>query len=139
MAGDLNVALTDLDMFDAIGECYEKGSCSFAERRSHFDVFPRSVYIDAFRYFHPNDRGYTFYSYAGNYRAKGKGLRIDYVMVDRRLEAYLKNYWVDNDTVGSDHLTIGIDLCSRELDKVPIPQAYLDLDKQLNTQACDKS
>lgn len=109
VAGDLNVALSDLDMYDSMGECFEKGSCTMAEIESHYRVFPRSRYIDAFRHFHPTSRGYTFYAYFGGCRRKGKGLRIDYFMVDRRLEKYLKGYWVDTMRTGSDHLLIGAD------------------------------
>lgn len=110
MAGDLNVALTTIDMWDPFGECYEKGSCTFAERVSHFNVFPREKYIDACRHFYPEDRMYTFYAYAGDCRKRGKGLRIDYFMVDRRLESNLKSFWLDDYQTGSDHLLFGIDL-----------------------------
>lgn len=85
VGGDLNVALTTIDMWDPLGVCFEMGSCTFLERTSNFRVFPRDIYLDACRFFYPDSVMYTFYAYAGDSRRKRKGLRIDYFMVDRRL------------------------------------------------------
>lgn len=97
-------------MWDPWGENYEMGSCTFAERSSFFSIFPQELYLDSCRCFYPDDVMYTFYAYAGNSRKKGRGLRLDYFMVDRRLMKYLRGFWVDESSVGSDHLLIGIDL-----------------------------
>lgn len=109
VAGDLNVMLTPMDCWDS-DECFGKASCTIEEITSHFEVFPRDKYIDAYRYIHPQGQDYTFYAYHKNHRSKGWGLRIDYFMVDVRLRNNIRFTWVDENVTGSDHLLIGLEL-----------------------------
>ena len=52
VAGDLNVFLTPLDCWDPL-DCFGMASGTVEEINSHYDVFPRDKYVDAYRYLYP--------------------------------------------------------------------------------------
>jgi exonuclease III len=54
---------------------------------------------------HREDEGYTCHS-----GSVADGERIDYCFVSSELSKHLSNAWIDEDSIGSDHQAIWIDM-----------------------------
>lgn len=107
IAGDLNVARDDIDVYDPRRHVRSAGF-TVEERHSFENKLMAHGMVDAFRELHPEVIGYTFYSRQGNMKASLRGWRLDYFL----LSAYLKDSLYDCFTLteeeGSDHVPIGI-------------------------------
>ena len=68
--------------------------------------------IDTFRHLYPNTKKYTYWSNFNNARAKNKGWRIDYILVNKELLKYVNESNVLTNVQGSDHapLLLKIDM-----------------------------
>ncbi len=106
VAGDVNVAPTDLDVYDPPAFATST-HVTPAERDRLAAVLRDGDLVDAFRHLHPDTVGYTWWDYrAGNFH-KGLGLRIDLLMVSRDLAERLVSCGIDRGyrkgTKPSDH------------------------------------
>lgn len=63
-----------------------------------------SGFIDTYRYLFPHkEDAYTWWSYMANSRAKNIGWRIDYFIVSENLKNNIKDAYILNEVMGSDH------------------------------------
>jgi len=60
--------------------------------------------IDSYRFFHPKNQQYTYWSYMNGARLNNIGWRIDYIIVDARIK--LINADIHDNIMGSDHCPI---------------------------------
>ncbi len=113
IAGDMNVAPADLDVYDPaafVGDTHVT-----EDERSRLDrMLGAGGLVDAFRALHPDEPGFTWWDYrAGNFH-RGLGLRIDLALVsdsliDRVLECGIdRNY--RKGSKPSDHAPLLLDL-----------------------------
>ena len=113
LAGDLNVAKDDIDIYEIKG--HDKTAGFTKEERESFSKFLESGYIDTFRQFHPNDQKFSFFSKRGNLKEQYKGWRLDYFIVNdnARFIHFEESYMLDKDKYdSSDHIPIfGIFTC----------------------------
>jgi len=65
-------------------------------------------FIDSFRYLHPNEIAYTFWSYRFKSRERNTGWRIDYFLLSTALVKKIKTATILSDYYGSDHCPIGL-------------------------------
>ncbi|KAH0785797.1 exodeoxyribonuclease III [Histomonas meleagridis] len=86
IVGDLNVAHQDIDIFSPKGHDKTAGFTP-AERGSFTDFLSRG-YVDVFRTLNPDLQSFSFYSYRFNAKARGRGWRLDYVVMDKDLFAH---------------------------------------------------
>lgn len=107
--GDFNVAHEEIDIKNARAN---RGNAGFTdEERSKFSELLKSGFIDSFRYLYPDKKdAYSWWSYMGNARAKNVGWRIDYFVLSNRLNKNLKEAYIYDQVVGSDHCPTGIDI-----------------------------
>ena len=56
---------------------------------------------------HARDAGVTWYDRNGNW---APGTRIDYIFVNPRLAGSVKDAWIDDDTIASDHQPVWVEL-----------------------------
>jgi exodeoxyribonuclease-3 len=121
LGGDLNVAPTDLDVWDARA-CHGGTHVSGPER----DAFARLCrwgLVDSYRRHHPGGGRYTWWDYrAGNFH-KNFGMRIDHLLVTAPLAERMVWAEIDREArkgrpVPSDHapLVIDIDEAGRPFD-----------------------
>ncbi|KAL9644046.1 hypothetical protein ABK040_005514 [Willaertia magna] len=107
--GDLNVALTEIDVYDPVGR---ENSAGFTkEERESTPIVKKSnpPFIDTFRYFHKDEKSkFTYYGYKGNKREKKMGWRIDYFIVSEVLRERLVDSYILDEYYGSDHVPIGL-------------------------------
>ncbi|RHY72610.1 hypothetical protein DYB34_003786 [Aphanomyces astaci] len=67
--------------------------------------------VDAFRHFHPDDHtAYTCWSQLTGGRETNYGVRLDYILLDKRLLSLAIDCWLWADKVGSDHCPVVLDI-----------------------------
>ncbi|MFI5262492.1 MAG: exodeoxyribonuclease III [Candidatus Limnocylindrales bacterium] len=115
LGGDLNVAPTDLDVYDPAE--YVGTTHTSAPERAAFQALLAWGLVDAYRLRHPEGGRFTWWDYrAGNFH-KGLGMRIDHLLVTRPLAERIVAAEVDRDArkgpTPSDHAPLWIDLADR--------------------------
>ena len=94
IAGDFNVAPTDLDAYDA--SRFET-HVTPPERNALADLQARGSLVDAYRVLHPDEPQFTWWDYrAGNFH-KNLGMRIDLALVSSELAGRLRECGIDRD------------------------------------------
>ncbi len=109
LTGDFNIAHRPIDIHDPVGLDGESGFKP--EEREWMDKFVAAGFVDVFRYFFP-DRAeeYSWWSYRQAARRRNKGWRIDYFFVSERLKSRLKSIRMDQQTMGSDHCPLVLEI-----------------------------
>jgi exodeoxyribonuclease-3 len=106
--GDLNVAHKAIDLANPKSN-YNK-SAGFTQREINgIENLLNAGFVDTFRHFYPEEVKYSWWSARFNSRAKNVGWRIDYFLVSPTMTAQLKDAFILNDVMGSDHCPVGIE------------------------------
>ena len=106
--GDFNAAHTEIDLARPEANHHNAGFTD--EERKGISNILDAEFIDTFRFLHPEDRRYTWWSHWGNARANNVGWRIDYFFVSSDLKPNLKSAEIYENMTGSDHCPISITL-----------------------------
>lgn len=106
--GDFNVAHEEIDLKNPKENVGNAGFTS--EERVWMDKFLAAGFVDTFRYFHPNEVKYSWWSYRFGARRRNIGWRIDYFLVSKVLIKKIKKAEIYNDIIGSDHCPVGIEI-----------------------------
>ena len=108
VCGDLNVAHEEIDIRNAKANI---GNAGFTyEERGKFSELLDAGFIDTFRYFHKDEKKYSWWSYMGHARENNVGWRIDYFVVSKSIINNVKGAYIYDDVTGSDHAPIGLDI-----------------------------
>lgn len=108
LAGDFNVAHTEMDL--ARPKNNQKNIMFTPEERSQIDSIEQLGFVDSFRQFHKGSGHYTWWPWLANCRERNLGWRIDYVFANRSCLPGLKDGFILDKVVGSDHCPIGISI-----------------------------
>ena len=109
VCGDLNVANENIDIHDPKHNTKSAGF-TIEERDSFKKLLNDLKLVDTFRYLHPTDTIYSYWSYRRQARKNNKGWRIDYFLVSEKLISMVKKSKILTDTVGSDHAPIKLNI-----------------------------
>jgi exodeoxyribonuclease-3 len=109
VCGDLNVAHQDIDLARPKPN-YNKSAGYTQTEIDGIDNLVAAGYIDSFRHLHPDTVKYSWWSYRAGARPRNIGWRIDYFLVSEKLEAQISEAEILNDTHGSDHCPVSIEL-----------------------------
>jgi exodeoxyribonuclease-3 len=105
LAGDLNVTRADIDVYDPAA--FEGSTHVTPEERERLDAIVSAGLRDAYREVHPDEVGFTWWDYRQGHFHRRMGLRIDYLLMARRLAERLGSCGIDRDfrkgTKPSDH------------------------------------
>lgn len=105
--GDLNVAAEEIDLANPRQNIGKHGFTS--EERQGFRNYIEGGFIDSFRLIHGNvPDQYTWWSHWAHARERNVGWRIDYFLVDNKLQSRLKKAEIYQAQTGSDHCPISI-------------------------------
>lgn len=104
VVGDYNIAHTELDIHDPVRN--KKSSGFLPEERAWLSKWFDSGFVDAFRYLHPDQQQYSWWTYRANARANNKGWRIDYQSVTENLKDRLQAAYQMTEVVHSDHCPV---------------------------------
>ena len=109
ICGDLNVAHTEIDLRHPDRNRENAGFTD--EEREGLSALLDSGYLDTFRHLNPDARErYSWWSFRAGARKNNAGWRIDYFLLDRRLEKNLKNADILDHVYGSDHCPVSLEL-----------------------------
>ena len=112
LAGDYNVAPTELDIYDT--RSWDDDALIQPQSRAAFRKLVGRSWTDALRHLHPDERIYTFWHYRRNRWQRDAGLRLDHLLLSPNLRDRLTDAGVDRDVRGlegaSDHAPVWIEL-----------------------------
>lgn len=108
VCGDLNVAAEEIDLKNPKTNRMNAGFTD--EERAKFRELKAAGFVDTFRYLHPDEVKYSWWSYMFKAREKNAGWRIDYFVVSERIKDRVQAAEIHNDVFGSDHCPVSIKL-----------------------------
>lgn len=104
VCGDLNVAHEEIDLKNP--RTNRKNAGFTDEEREKFSVLLADGFIDTFRWLHPLQVTYSWWSYRFKAREKNAGWRIDYFLTSQRLRDNIGVAEIHTDIMGSDHCPV---------------------------------
>ena len=102
--GDLNVAHREIDLKNPSSNRRNAGFTD--EEREKFGVLLDAGFVDTWRFQHPDEVKYSWWSYRFNARANNAGWRIDYFIVSDSLRDRIVSTDIHNEIFGSDHCPV---------------------------------
>lgn len=109
VCGDFNVAHEEIDLANPAQNHFNAGFTD--QERRGFENILNAGFIDSFRVEHPTQTAqYSWWSYRANSRARNVGWRIDYILLSRELQKYLRSANIHQDILGSDHAPVSVQL-----------------------------
>jgi exodeoxyribonuclease-3 len=112
LAGDFNVAPTDLDIYPTTS--WDDDALVRPESRAAFKRLVGRSWVDALRAVHPDRRIYTFWHYMRNRWERDAGLRLDHLLLPASHARILVDAGVDREVRAeegaSDHAPAWIDI-----------------------------
>jgi exodeoxyribonuclease-3 len=109
VCGDFNVAHQPIDIARPKAN-YNKSAGYTQQEIDGFSSIIDNGFVDTFRYFHPDEVKYTWWSFRAGARDKDIGWRIDYFLVSKSMINNVKEAFIHNEYEGSDHCPLGITL-----------------------------
>jgi exodeoxyribonuclease-3 len=109
LTGDLNVAHEPIDLARP-KENYNKSAGFTQTEIDGFKNLLKSGLVDSYRRLYPDRVQYTFWNQRFRAREKNVGWRIDYFIVSERISAHIKDSFIWDHIMGSDHCPVGIEL-----------------------------
>lgn len=107
VCGDFNVAHRAIDLARP-KENFNKAAGFMQEEIDGMDAYTQAGLLDSFRVLHPESIKYTWWSYRAGARQKNIGWRIDYFLLSEVLVSKLKEAFILNEVLGSDHCPVGV-------------------------------
>lgn len=109
VCGDFNVAHQAIDLARP-KENYNKAAGYMQEEINGMNAYVSEGLIDTFRVLNPDTVKYSWWSYRAGARQKNVGWRIDYFLASATLQPVIKEAFILNDILGSDHCPVGVAL-----------------------------
>lgn len=106
--GDFNIAHNEIDL--ARPKENKNISGFLPEERDHFTKVLKRGYVDTFRHFDQSPHQYTWWNMRFGARARNIGWRIDTVLASTDTMPIIKNAFIWQDVMGSDHCPVGVEL-----------------------------
>ena len=106
--GDLNVAHREIDLKNPKTNRRNAGFTD--EEREKMTVLLNDGFTDSFRYLHPDEVTYSWWSYRFKAREKNAGWRIDYFLVSDRIKEQITEAKIHTEIMGSDHCPVSIEV-----------------------------
>ncbi len=108
VCGDMNVAHEEIDLKNPKTN---RGNAGFTdEERGKMTELLAAGFCDTYRTLHPDETGYSWWSYRFHAREKNVGWRIDYFLVSERLMPKVKAAAIHPEIFGSDHCPVSVEI-----------------------------
>ena len=108
VCGDLNVAHQEIDLKNPKTNRRNAGFTD--EEREKMSILLDNGFTDTFRFLHPEEVTYSWWSYRFKAREKNAGWRIDYFLISDRLRPQLSSATIHTEIFGSDHCPVELNL-----------------------------
>ena len=102
--GDMNVAHEEIDLKNPSTNRQNAGFTD--EERGKMTELLTAGFTDTWRFQHPDEVKYSWWSYRMNARERNAGWRIDYFLVSEQLRPRVLSTDILNDVFGSDHCPV---------------------------------
>ena len=113
VCGDLNVAHQEIDLKNPKTNRRNAGFTD--EEREKMSILLDNGFTDTFRFLHPEEVTYSWWSYRFKAREKNAGWRIDYFLISDRLRPQLTGATIHTEIFGSDHCPVELNLLYEEI------------------------
>ena len=107
LCGDLNVAHEEIDLKNPKTNRMNPGFTD--QERGKMTELLNAGFVDSFRYLHPEEVKYSWWSYRMKARERNVGWRIDYFIVSERAKERIRAAEIYNEIYGSDHCPVAIE------------------------------
>ena len=108
VCGDLNVAHQEIDLKNPKTNRRNAGFTD--EEREKMSILLDNGFTDTFRFLHPEEVTYSWWSYRFKAREKNAGWRIDYFLISDRMRPQLTGATIHTEILGSDHCPVELNL-----------------------------
>ncbi len=108
ICGDYNICHEPIDIHDPVR--LKRVSGFLPEEREWLSGFLERGFIDSFRYKHPEEVHYSWWSYRGRARERNKGWRLDYHLVSTPLQEKINRAVILSEAKHSDHCPVLVEL-----------------------------
>lgn len=109
ICGDLNVAHKEIDLKNP--KTNRKNAGFTDKERTKMTNLQEAGFTDTYRKLYPEkENAYTWWSYMGKAREKNVGWRIDYFLTSERIDSKIKETYIYDQIMGSDHCPVGLDI-----------------------------
>lgn len=114
--GDLNVAHTNLEVWNDGAKHLPKQAGVTPQERASFQEQLDAGFVDAFRHLHPEAKGhYSYWSQRAGNREPNKGLRLDYFVCGQDFfdddgKVVVRDSYMIPEQVGSDHCPVVLEV-----------------------------
>lgn len=105
--GDVNIAHNEIDLARPENNKNEVGF--LPEERIELDEIIQSGFVDTFRELHPDKVQYSWWDMKTRARDRNVGWRLDYVFTDKKTFKKVKDSYILDEVLGSDHCPVVID------------------------------
>ncbi len=102
--GDFNVAHEEIDLKNPSTNHLNAGFTD--QERAKFSELLSAGFLDSWRFQHPEEAKYSWWSYRMNARQRNAGWRIDYFVVSEALKEAIVSTEIHNEIFGSDHCPV---------------------------------
>ena len=104
VCGDMNVAHEEIDLKNPATNHMNPGFTD--EERAKMTELLGSGFVDTWRFQHPTEEKYSWWSYRMAARERNVGWRIDYFLVSEALRGRIVSTDIHNEIFGSDHCPV---------------------------------
>ena len=104
ICGDMNVAHEEIDLKNPATNHFNAGFSD--EERAKMTELLGAGFVDSWRFQHPEEAKYSWWSYRMRARERNVGWRIDYFLVSESLRGRIVSTDILNDIFGSDHCPV---------------------------------
>ena len=104
ICGDMNVAHEEIDLKNPATNHFNAGFSD--EERAKMSELLAAGFCDTWRFQHPGEEKYSWWSYRMAARERNIGWRIDYFLVSERLVPQIVSTDIHNEIFGSDHCPV---------------------------------
>lgn len=112
LAGDYNIVPEPRDIYQT--RSYDNNALVQPQSRECYQRLLDQGWVDAIRKVHPDETVYTFWDYMRNRWPRNAGLRLDHLLLSKKVARRLRDAGVDRDVRGrdsaSDHAPVWIEL-----------------------------
>lgn len=108
VCGDMNVAHCEIDLARPAANHFNPGFSD--EERGKMSELLAAGFTDSWRYQHPGEAKYSWWSYRMGARDRNVGWRIDYFLVSDCLRDRIAGTEIHNEIFGSDHCPVELDI-----------------------------
>jgi len=109
VCGDLNVAHNEIDLKNPKTN-HKTAGFTDEERHRFNELLHDNKLVDSFRILYPTKIDYSYWSYMRKSREKNVGWRIDYFLLDSKIQNKLHNSTILTNVLGSDHAPIKLEI-----------------------------